>query len=569
MYLIMILSSLVSCSKMLEEEPKGMINESFLSSEDGLKNLVLSQYYQSRLIVEDLRHLGEFPSDLMTKSLNSDEINNISDLNVNVMPTLSAYTDCWRNLYSSINNINFGLKVIQEKDDPSLNTIKGELSFLRAWFYLLVVETWGKGAHFTIEPTTTVLTDGNQTSIDAFYTLILNDLKEAIGTLPESSAERGRITIPAAKSLKARVLLALAGYDNETIIKSGIQSKQSLYLQVKELSDEVINNYSYKLLDDYKAIFDTYNQGNEEVIWAVQFTGLEKFNTSGLSTGGHGLHRYWVGNYNKSARTQEIIPRMYGHSIYYGREYRHIMMTRYFLTLFNQKEDARADGTIQTVWHALWDETEQTENAFGLPVKNGRPTDTVLFKPLYDVDEITAAQYAKRGIAIDGLNHIYNQDGTPINAARSWYHTMTKHLDPSRKVPKDEASHKEVIILRLGDMYLMAAESALMLGDRTSAARYIDQLRERARLTPSALAVDASKIDLDYILDERARELGGELLRWFDLKRTHKLVERVNAHNPDSKGITDVFELRPIPQSELDKVTNREQFIQNPGYPTK
>ncbi|MGH2624980.1 MAG: RagB/SusD family nutrient uptake outer membrane protein, partial [Sphingobacterium sp.] len=123
--------------------------------------------------------------------------------------------------------------------------------------------------------------------------------------------------------------------------------------------------------------------------------------------------------------------------------------------------------------------------------------------------------------------------------------------------------------LRLGDIYLMAAESALMLGDKNSAARYIDQLRERARLFPGALKVDANKINLDFILDERARELGGELLRWFDLKRTHKLVERVNAHNPDSKGITNVFELRPIPQSELDKVTNRENFKQNPGYPTK
>src|SRR5690606_5570068 len=301
---ILLLTSLFSCSKMLEEEPKGMINESFLSTEDGLKNLVLSQYYQSRLIVEDLRHLGEFPSDLMTKSLNSDEINNIVDLNVNVMPTLGAYTQSWRNLYSSINNINFGLKVIQEKDDQSLNTMKGELSFLRAWFYLLIVETWGTGAHYTVEPTTTVLTEGNQTTIDVFYTLILNDLNEAISSLPESSAESGRITIPAAKSLKARALLALAGYDTQIIIKSGIPSKQSLYSEVKKLADEVINNYSFKLLPDYKAIFDTYNQGNDEVIWAVQFSGLEKFNTSGLSTGGHGLHRYWVGNYNKSARTQ-------------------------------------------------------------------------------------------------------------------------------------------------------------------------------------------------------------------------------------------------------------------------
>src|SRR5690606_16721118 len=149
---------------------------------------------------------------------------------------------------------------------------------------------------------------------DVFYSLILNDLNTAIAKLPEASAERGRVTVPAAKAMKARALLALAGYDDNTIVKSGIESKAKLYLEVRELADQVINNYSFKLLDDFEAIFDTYNQGNEEVIWAVQFSGLEKFNTSELSTGGHGLHRYWVGNYNKSARTQEIVPRMYGHS---------------------------------------------------------------------------------------------------------------------------------------------------------------------------------------------------------------------------------------------------------------
>lgn len=564
-----LLFGVASCENTLEEIPKGLINESFLASEDGLKNLVLSQYYQSRLIVEDLRFLGCYPSDLMTYSVNSSDAIEISTLRVNTMPTLGAFSAPWKHLYTGINNINFGLKVIKEKSFPNVATIEGELSFLRAWYYLLTVETWGTGAHFATEPTTSVLTDGNQASIDTFYTLILSDIDRAIVTLPVTSPEKGRITIPAAKALKARILLSLAGYDEGTIAKSGIQSRAQLYAEAKALCDDVIQNSQHQLLDNFESIFDTYNQGNKEVIWAVQFSALEKYNTSELVTGGHGLHRYWVGNYNKSARTQEIVPRMYGHSIYYGREYRHAMMTRSFLKMFNQKEDHRTDATVQTVWHALWDPAAQAENAFGVPVKNGIATDTVLFKPLYDVDETTASQYAARGIAIDGLNHIYNPDGTPISAARSWHHTMKKFLDPSRTVPKDEASHKEVVILRMGDIYLMAAESAFFLGDQEKAAEYVDLLRVRARKHPDALKVSAADISLDFIMDERARELGGEMLRWFDLKRTHTLVDRVNKYNPDSKGITQIFELRPIPQSEIDKVTNREQFKQNPGYPTK
>ena len=564
-YLALFLLLTISCKKQLVEDPKGMINESFLATEDGLENLVLSQYYQSRLIVEDLKCLGTLPSDLMTNSVNSVDVTDIATLKVNTMPTLGAISDGWEHLYNGVNNINFGLKAIKDKQF-NVPTIEGELSFLRAWFYLLIIETWGAGAHLTTEPTTGIVTDGNQTTIDAFYTLILGDINTAIEKLPATSAESGRITIGSAKALKARILLALAGYDDNTITKSGIASKQKLYADTKALCDDVIDNYGYKLLPNYEDIFDTYNQGNEEVIWAVQFTGQEKFNTSNISTGGHGLHRYWVGNYNKSARTQEIVPRMYGHSIFYGREYRHIMMTRYFLKIFNQAQDSRTDATIQTVWRALWNETTKQEDAFGLPVKDGKPTDTVLFKPLYDVDDATAAQYKARGIAIDGLNHIYSPDGTPINAARSWYHTMKKFLDPSRKVPKDEASHKEVIVLRLGDVYLMAAESAMMMGDASAAADYVDKLRARARLFPGALPVASGDINMDFMMDERARELGGELLRFFDLKRTHTLVDRVKKYNPDSKNIAKEHELRPIPQSELDKVTNREAFKQNPGY---
>lgn len=152
------------------------------------------------------------------------------------------------------------------------------------------------------------------------------------------------------------------------------------------------------------------------------------------------------------------------------------------MTLFDE-EDFRRDATIQTVWYALWNESNQQEDAEGIPFRNGIRTDTVLFKPLYSVDDMTAEQYAARGIAIDGLNHIYNTDGTPKTAARSWYHTMKKYLDPSRVVPKEEGSHKDVIELRLGEQYLIAAESAHYLGDDMAAARYIDNLRVRARKT--------------------------------------------------------------------------------------
>lgn len=75
------------------------------------------------------------------------------------------------------------------------------------------------------------------------------------------------------------------------------------------------------------------------------------------------------------------------------------------------------------------------------------------------------------------------------------------------------------------------------------------------------------QLTLDFILDERARELGGEQQRWFDLKRTNKLLERVKAYNPDAKAnIKEHHLLRPVPQTQLDAIINKEDFKQNAGY---
>ena len=59
---------------------------------------------------------------------------------------------------------------------------------------------------------------------------------------------------------------------------------------------------------------------------------------------------------------------------------------------------------------------------------------------------------------------------------------------------------------------------------------------------------------MDFIMDERARELLGEMFRWFDLKRWGKLVERVRLYNPDgAPNIKNYHVLRPIPQNQIDR----------------
>ena len=110
-----------------------------------------------------------------------------------------------------------------------------------------------------------------------------------------------------------------------------------------------------------------------------------------------------------------------------------------------------------------------------------------------------------------------------------------------------------------------------MLGDNEKAAEYINVVRRRAAVPghEAEMEIKSSDVTIDFILDERARELMGEMHRWYDLKRTDKLMERMN--DPEISPMTagkfkDYHVLRPIPRDQLTNVSNPEEFTQNPGY---
>lgn len=83
------------------------------------------------------------------------------------------------------------------------------------------------------------------------------------------------------------------------------------------------------------------------------------------------------------------------------------------------------------------------------------------------------------------------------------------------------------------------------------------------------MSITPGDVSIDFILDERARELAGEYKRWLDLKRTRRL-DRAFEHNiltdmaNAGEGVLDKYYLRPIPQSVLDRDTG--VYPQNPGY---
>jgi len=123
-------------------------------------------------------------------------------------------------------------------------------------------------------------------------------------------------------------------------------------------------------------------------------------------------------------------------------------------------------------------------------------------------------------------------------------------------------SYKDRMKFRLAETYLLLAEAYLGQSNTQKAADAVNEVRRRAL----ASEIGAGQMNMDFLLDERIRELIGEESRRFTLLRTNKLIERVQAHNTAIKDkITTNHLLWPIPQAIVD--ANRDvKFPQNPGY---
>ena len=123
---------------------------------------------------------------------------------------------------------------------------------------------------------------------------------------------------------------------------------------------------------------------------------------------------------------------------------------------------------------------------------------------------------------------------------------------------------RDTFVFRVAGTHLLAAEAHLGAGNTGQALFHINRVRERA----TGVADELTTIDIDVILDERARELAGETNRWAVLKRTGKLEERINLYNPQviDHGAFDssIHLLRPIPGVEIQLSSGT--LLQNPGY---
>jgi hypothetical protein len=437
----------------------------------------------------------------------------------------------WKDFYQGINTTNTVIEAAETADiSDALRTLRtGEAKFVRALYYFTLVRTFGDIPLY-LTPTKGVLTATTREPAAKVYDAIVADLLAAEAALPDKAAQYGRADKPAAQHLLAEVYLTRAAPGD-----MALSAEQAL---------AVVNNPRFKLLKNYKDNYDINNEVNTETIWAIQNTTDPL--TNGEAQGyGNKLHLYFGYPY-------DLEPGMV-RDIANDRPFRRFRPTAWLLNLWDRNIDGRYDAIFKVVWYA--------NNAASIPKDaNGVPKftvgDTAVFFP---GREYTAAEKAATRYKV------YN----PSEYGDAIFPVLNKFLDPTRTSTNQESGQRDLALMRLDNTYLMLAEALMRDGKADEAVQYVNAIRTRAAKPghEAEMQVTAADLNIDFILDERARELTGETMRWFDLTRTHKLVERVQLGQPGSAAAQNVkacHELRPIPTNEI--LLSTGNMKQNPCY---
>ncbi|WP_080056318.1 RagB/SusD family nutrient uptake outer membrane protein [Spirosoma aerolatum] len=595
----------------LDEKPvTTLTTDVYYATEAGFEDLVRACYPLLRNI-HQARTLVLNGTDIFSQSGFSDpkfatlSTSPLEHYDVRLNASLADLQTLWTLLYAEIartNTVMSRADGITTMAQATKDARIGEAKFLRALCYFYLVQQWGD-VPMPLTEQTTASKEAKRVASADIYKQILSDLQDAESKLPVTASNYGRATKGAAQFLLARVYLT-RGWNFKNAL-GGTAADFDLALQY---ADKIID--AYPLAATYSALFPQHsenplkqytgaqNDKNAEIVFAVQYNTDVLTNKTDPSftqdaAGGSNLHSVFGGS-------GEGYPGTKGRTSDYNRHQPFHVTNPAAYRLFDPDNDSRYDWNFVEVGYAL-----QAVSGFKpLPTTNAnlkvdiKAGDTVVYFRPWNKPALTLAE---RGIDYGGKKNysVVNLDeygggygfinGSAVNVSGfpGDYPMMWKFWQPG--IPYGDAyGTLNEIVFRSAEAYLIAAE-AIVKGAKNgklgTADVYYNKVLDRA-LTKKGIDPQCAKapenlksletvsyratpanISIDLILDERARELMGEYNRWFDLKRTGKLVERVKKYNPwaaKSASITDKHYLRPIPQSEID--LSYPPMPQNEGY---
>jgi starch-binding outer membrane protein, SusD/RagB family len=525
-----------SCEKFLEEELVSDVSSgTYYTTEAGLEDAVDAAYAWLKGFYGPERGftMTTFGTDIYTNGADGGH-KRVNTYDGSFNATESYVNQSWRDWYRGINQANgvINRSADVEMDEARKTLRLAEVRWLRAFYYFDLVRTYGD-VHLSLEETVGVEVEANKTPASEVYSqAIVPDLEFAIANLPAEAEDYGRATKAAAEFLLGKALLRRS----YTSYAAGDDASRA-----ETLFGNVINNYGFSLLGDFADLWDINNQENAEIVWNLTIS--KALVDDGTDGDGHRGHLYFLMEYdNKRGMTRDIAN---------GRPWKRFRPTPFLLTLWDRTIDTRYDKSYKHVWFA----NKDVDDARGTRVIG----DTALYipGPGKDIDWPQARKDASPFV-------VYTVD----DYTERIFPSMNKWIDITRPDRQKTQGQRDVVLMRLGDAYLLRAEAKLKQGDAAGAAEDINVVRTRSAVAgqEAAMQITAGDVDLDFLLDERAREMVGEHARWFDLTRTGKLVERVRLHNVQAAGnIQDYHNVRPIGQDQIDRALGG--YPQNPGYP--
>ena len=562
---LFIIGGTISCDldEILEEQAKDFLSpeNSFTDKagfESALANIYLTirtNMYENTDSWQNFDMLG-VDVDFAALQVNNDSYNEYFYWN-----TLNADNSFaekwWKRLYNWIYQANVivdrsGESYVIWESEEDKNAIVGEAKFIRAFAYHFLANMWG-GVPLVLNETASAKFDYSRATQNEVYQQCKEDLQFAVQWMPTvDMLKGGRAPRAAAYHLLTEVNICLEDYDGAIAAASSVINDPSFYLMTERFgkwTDFQFNGYDY--LGESEAWGDVYwdlfrennmnwLEGNHEAIWNIEMdpTMLGGGNI-GQWGGNFGLERWWGAPNWWGQKDVNAVSNWLKDTLS-GRPVGGIQVTDYADSLIWQYKDdwdrdiRNSEYNIQRTYY--W--TNPASAFYGQPMTISNIGDPSTFY------KNTRPSYKK---AVSAVHHNQFQDSS------------------SGQGHDNGRIYKDWYIIRLAETFLLRAEAYLRKGDTGNAAKDINVIRSRAQAT----SITAGDVDLDLILDERARELYMEEFRINTLMRTDKLTEYLMKYNPaviqNGYTLDNHLNKMPIPNSEIE--ANSDVVLeQNQGY---
>ena len=463
--------------------------------------------------------------------------------------------------------------------DEQKKSYEAKGRFFRALGYRTLVYLYGD-VPLQLEEVTTPKTDYTRESKDKVLAQVIEDLEFAAANLPEINNVRdGEISKPAANMLLAEVALATGANDKAISAASAVISNSNLKLMTQRFGSQASEDG-----DVFYDLFRPNNQnrasGNTEGIWVIQFeTNVE-------GGGNNSSHFFWVPGSFWGERF--FAPQV--------DKFKIITPDGVNLQLYDwpigDMTGGRGIGThyaVDHLYNGIWSEdfNDMRNSEFNWPrrFKIHRPEVLDQYPELkaamadgyFDLEKtVLPAGYSLEtgfGGGVNATTQLPNRFmcGYSTKMTTPFHHPDAQYLNKSAYLLAGTAgkTFTDQYFFRLAEAYLLRAEAYVNTGKKDEAAADINVLRNRAQAKPCT----ADQMTIDFILDERLRELTCEEKRRLTLARVGKLAERIKKYNPyfsaaysaDGKDYDAHFDLFPIPLSAIQANKDAE-LKQNPGY---